>query len=369
MKKISIFWLVSISILFIPVISFAHPGRTDSSGCHTCRTNCSSWGLSYGEYHCHNNKGVTQPESPIHSVYGSGGTGYTVPAPDYEYSSSYSTIPSCPLMSTYDSLSDSCKCISGYVVDTDFLGNESCVSADSKCTDMLGYGGRYNSLSNKCECRYGYLYDGSECVSENTYCHDRLGLMSSYNSLTDKCECDYGYEYDGSSCVYKSTSPSIYSASAILSQYSCPSNSHESPDDPTKCQCDAGYELNSTKDGCVLSPVEEIKPSVPGCTSEKGYSVTSGLSCDGENRCSGGMQLSRENTCIPIPEVSESVKNIESAVTSTKSEESSVISNNTKEENVEKVEKEEEKKEPMQETTSQPVKELKWYQKIFNWFL
>lgn len=32
----------------------AHPGRTDSSGCHTCRTNCESWGLSYGEYHCHN---------------------------------------------------------------------------------------------------------------------------------------------------------------------------------------------------------------------------------------------------------------------------------------------------------------------------
>ena len=31
----------------------AHPGRTDSSGCHTCRTNCSKWGLSTGQYHCH----------------------------------------------------------------------------------------------------------------------------------------------------------------------------------------------------------------------------------------------------------------------------------------------------------------------------
>ncbi|MDB7986178.1 YHYH domain-containing protein [Faecalicoccus pleomorphus] len=31
----------------------AHPGRTDSSGCHTCRTNCEKWGLSYGQYHCH----------------------------------------------------------------------------------------------------------------------------------------------------------------------------------------------------------------------------------------------------------------------------------------------------------------------------
>ncbi len=32
---------------------FAHPGRTDSNGCHTCRTNCSKYGLKTGEYHCH----------------------------------------------------------------------------------------------------------------------------------------------------------------------------------------------------------------------------------------------------------------------------------------------------------------------------
>lgn len=39
----------------IPILLVsAHPGRTDSSGCHTCRTNCERWGLSYGEYHCHN---------------------------------------------------------------------------------------------------------------------------------------------------------------------------------------------------------------------------------------------------------------------------------------------------------------------------
>lgn len=38
----------------MPTMVFAHPGRTDSSGCHTCRTNCASWGLSDGQYHCHN---------------------------------------------------------------------------------------------------------------------------------------------------------------------------------------------------------------------------------------------------------------------------------------------------------------------------
>ncbi|MDD3434723.1 MAG: thermonuclease family protein [Candidatus Pacebacteria bacterium] len=41
-------------LLILPVGVFAHPGRTDAQGCHTCRKNCSSWGLSDGEYHCHN---------------------------------------------------------------------------------------------------------------------------------------------------------------------------------------------------------------------------------------------------------------------------------------------------------------------------
>ena len=31
----------------------AHPGNTDSDGCHTCRTNCSKWGISNGFYHDH----------------------------------------------------------------------------------------------------------------------------------------------------------------------------------------------------------------------------------------------------------------------------------------------------------------------------
>ncbi|WP_139489456.1 YHYH domain-containing protein [Brevibacillus dissolubilis] len=51
----------------------AHPGRTDSNGGHTCRTNCDSWGLSYGEYHDHNGGGS--------SSGGSGGHTQTKPAP------------------------------------------------------------------------------------------------------------------------------------------------------------------------------------------------------------------------------------------------------------------------------------------------
>lgn len=77
--------IIVISLIFlIPLFTEAHPGRTDSSGCHTCRTNCPSWGLSTGEYHCHNSKGVSQPVEPIKSTYGENGTGYTTPAPEYK---------------------------------------------------------------------------------------------------------------------------------------------------------------------------------------------------------------------------------------------------------------------------------------------
>lgn len=46
--------LIMIMIVILsPLYVEAHPGRTDSNGCHTCRTNCAKWGLSYGQYHCH----------------------------------------------------------------------------------------------------------------------------------------------------------------------------------------------------------------------------------------------------------------------------------------------------------------------------
>lgn len=78
---LAIFFL---SVSFGQTAVFAHPGRTDSSGCHTCRTNCSSWGLSYGEYHCHRSKGITQPKEPIKSHLNKNGTGYTEPSPEYK---------------------------------------------------------------------------------------------------------------------------------------------------------------------------------------------------------------------------------------------------------------------------------------------
>jgi hypothetical protein len=54
MKKMILLTICLFALLGVGVgITNAHPGRTDSAGCHTCHTNCEDWGLSYGEYHCH----------------------------------------------------------------------------------------------------------------------------------------------------------------------------------------------------------------------------------------------------------------------------------------------------------------------------
>ncbi|MDZ5472700.1 YHYH domain-containing protein [Bacillus sp. 31A1R] len=59
----------------------AHPGNTDASGGHTCRTNCEEWGLNDGEYHYHDG----------YSDYDSGGTYDEGYATGFDYAYSYTS--------------------------------------------------------------------------------------------------------------------------------------------------------------------------------------------------------------------------------------------------------------------------------------
>ena len=66
MKKKMFITFVMIILLSSPTtLVKAHPGRTDSNGCHTCRTNCDKWGLSTGEYHCHNGGETTENQTNL----------------------------------------------------------------------------------------------------------------------------------------------------------------------------------------------------------------------------------------------------------------------------------------------------------------
>lgn len=57
-------------IVLIPTKVLAHPGRLDSSGCHTCRINCPSWGLEYEEYHCHSGNTYTNSKGEVYNEKG-----------------------------------------------------------------------------------------------------------------------------------------------------------------------------------------------------------------------------------------------------------------------------------------------------------
>ena len=61
---------IIVVIVLMPTKVLAHPGRLDSSGCHTCRTNCPSWGLEYEEYHCHSGNTYTNSKGEVYNEKG-----------------------------------------------------------------------------------------------------------------------------------------------------------------------------------------------------------------------------------------------------------------------------------------------------------
>ncbi len=225
-----------VGVLSLSLLLLAPSAQATSGACsYHGGVNCAAGPGTYGQAICND-----------------GWTGSSVSYSSMVMCSGYSTQPSCPILSSYDSLSGGCKCNYGYVTSTDVLGNQSCVSGYSKCTSQMGSGAQYDSISNTCSCGYGYVQSGGKCVSQITYCTNVLGLMSQYNVLSKQCECMSGYEYNGASCVYKSTSSSY----APVYSSSCPSNSTQSLTDSTKCQCNAGYQTNLTKDACVAIPAQ-----------------------------------------------------------------------------------------------------------------
>ncbi len=175
------------------------------------------------------------------------------------YNSYYSApaIPSCPLYSTYDSLSGSCKCMYGYI-----SSGGSCVSRDQVCRNQLGYNSSYDILSDNCKCDYGYVIDGGSCTYGNLVCHRKFGYNSSYTSYSNKCECDYGYQIDSSGQCSRKETP-VYTPPVYVP--TCPLNA--TPINGS-CTCNNGYVTSPDKSSCIkpiiTSPVTNItaQPSV-----------------------------------------------------------------------------------------------------------
>lgn len=71
MKKVVEYLLILVITFFmIPIFISAHPGKLDKNGCHTCRTNCAQYGLTDGQYHCHNgNNSSSNNSSSLNNNY------------------------------------------------------------------------------------------------------------------------------------------------------------------------------------------------------------------------------------------------------------------------------------------------------------
>lgn len=195
-------FLVTLLFIVSPLLVSAHPGNTDSNGGHYCRTNCSSWGVPWNEWHSHGGSSYRPPSS------------FTTPV---QYVPTYKSNMDCP---SY-----------GFA----YLGECYELPPNAKKSAFSGF-----------DCNYGYEGIGyglsKKCLPE----------IENGSRIGTSIFCDYGYELYVNSCLKKSNY-SNYSASVAnynFNDLSCPKNSSTSKTDASKCNCNLGYETNSEKDGC-----------------------------------------------------------------------------------------------------------------------
>lgn len=171
------------------------------------------------------------------------------------------TIPTCPFMSYYDSLSSSCKCMSGYIAS----GN-SCISQQQYCWNTLGYSSTYNYGTGRCECSSGYVYNNGACQSGLTYCMNNYGSFSQYDYLSKNCKCMSGYQFNSSGTRCISKDEACQNQLGIMSKYDSLYDT---------CDCLSGYEIVSGM--CVSKPIPVrniIIPRIPTSTPTPSYKNT-----------------------------------------------------------------------------------------------
>ncbi len=177
-------------------------------------------------------------------------------------SSGYSYVPStptCPSFSSYDSVSGSCKCVSGYVIDK----YGSCSSGTSVCYQKYGYGSTFDYSSKSCKCSYGYQFDAdNQCVTNQTYCTNNFGYGAEYNSLKDGCYCRSGYSFNSVTerCVLQTvayTPPTVDYSSLCKVSFG-----DKSYGDKDYCYCQSGYEFVTNSLGSKKCALKEYTTPV-----------------------------------------------------------------------------------------------------------
>jgi hypothetical protein len=213
-----------------PYNNWSYPGNTNPYTGKTATGNPSTY---LNNYYNRSNSYTSPSYSPSY---------YTPPVP---------VIHTCPAFSSYNTLSQSCKCYNGY-----YVQNGSCVSVDEICKDQYGFNAN-STINDKCSCSYGYRFNssGTKCISDDDYCSE-LDSHAEWNILTGSCSCRDGYIANASksACVpdlssgnlpylpvnipaYTPENTYLPSSSSVPSD-NCGAHMHESR---TTCYCDVGY--------------------------------------------------------------------------------------------------------------------------------
>lgn len=180
-----IFLLFLVLAFVVPSIVSAHPGRTASDGKHYCRTNCASWGETYGTRHSH---GGSSSSSFDFSSYTSPST-YTSPS----YTPSYTPTYVSPIKDVYGGtrISGTLYCDYGYYEQYD-----SCHLLPANA---------YSSTLSGFKCKYGYEKVGNSCIEEEDDSYDFSSYYGSYISPAST--------YTGYSSLFTTSSEPSYKTS------------------------------------------------------------------------------------------------------------------------------------------------------------
>lgn len=186
MKFYKYFFILSL-LLLLPLQTQAHPGDdlADAHGCHHCWTNCANWGLSYGQFHCHN----TQTPLPTYYcyTYKSAQTGCKS---DQDYKIFYDSHV-LPLLSVGDSLESAEKTFDYQL---------------QKCKQEIITNAEYETKYQECQASYDkqvkQLFDLQdqkiEYYTKSTECLTKYGLNAIYDQNTKSCSCKDGYRINES---------------------------------------------------------------------------------------------------------------------------------------------------------------------------
>jgi len=146
----------------VPVM--AHPGKTDSKGCHYCRSNCASWGLRNGEYHCHNGGGSSSNSSSPSSSSGSTQSRSS-------QSSTVNYVYGCTNKNSINYNSSANR------------DDGSCIAIVWGCMDKEAY--NYNERANK---------DDGSCIAKKYGCMDSSAINFDSSSNIEDDSCQYKKE-------------------------------------------------------------------------------------------------------------------------------------------------------------------------------